>query len=93
MGSTCGEAREGQPATLLGRSVHVDASLPAVGTTNVVAYIADWQRAYGVTVLGPAILIVDPYTNKGSVLTYSERRIGGALLDSCAVKAIRCGTT
>jgi len=87
------EAREAQPATLLGRPVHVDPNLPAVGGTNVVAYIGDWQRAYGVTVLGGAILIVDPYTAKGSVLTYSERRIGGALLDSCAVKAVRCGTT
>lgn len=87
------EAREGQPATLLGRPVHVDPNLPAVGTTNVVACIGDWQRAYGVTVLGRAILIVDPYTAKGSVLTYSERRIGGALLDSCAVKAVKCGTT
>lgn len=87
------EPQAGQPALLVGRPVHIDVNLPAVSGTNVVAYIGDWQRAYGVTVLGQAIFIVDPYTSKGSVLTYSERRIGGALLDSCALKAVKCGTT
>jgi HK97 family phage major capsid protein len=61
--------------------------------TNLTAFCGDFRRGYGIILPGAPVLLQDPYTSKGSVLIYSERRVGGALLDSNAIRAIKCGTT
>ncbi len=79
----------GQPATFLGLPVHEDANLEAPATGSRSVLVGGFQRAYVITDIGRMTFVRDTVTKKGYTLFYFERRVGGALLDSNAVKALR----
>jgi HK97 family phage major capsid protein len=80
----------GLPMTLLGKAVMIDPTLPAATTANSYSiWLGNWQRAYCVVNYGSPIMIRDDVTSKGNVLIYSEQRVGGNVLDSSALKAIK----
>ncbi len=62
-------------------------SAPATGSRSVL--VGGFQRAYVITDIGRMTFVRDTVTKKGYTLFYFERRVGGALLDSNAVKALR----
>lgn len=83
-----------QPPTLLGKPVYIDPCLPAATTADAYSvFLGDWQRAYTVVRYGRPILVRDEVTVKGHVLLYAEQRVGGNLVDSSAVKAIKTAAT
>ncbi len=81
----------GDPPMLLGRPLLECADLPEPGAGAFPILLGDWKRAYVVTdLIGSARMVVDPYTSKGNLIVEIARRVGGAVLDSCAVKALKC---
>jgi HK97 family phage major capsid protein len=79
-----------QPPSLFGKPVYIDPCLPAATTGNAYSvWIGDFSRAYVIVRYGRPILIRDDVTSKGNVLLYSEQRVGGNLVDSSALKAIK----
>jgi HK97 family phage major capsid protein len=79
-----------QPPTLFGKPVYVDPNLPAATTGNALSvWLGDFRRGYVVVRYGRPVLIRDDVTVKGQVLLYSEQRVGGNLVDSSALKAIK----
>lgn len=81
----------GDPPTLLGRPLLECADLAEPGAGAFPVLLADWKRAYVVTdLIGSARMVVDPYTSKGNLIVEIARRVGGATLDSCAIKALKC---
>lgn len=81
-------AAAGQPPTMLGVPVYEDVNLPAPGAASNSVLCGDFLSGYTVTDIGNPILIRDPLTSKGNTLFYVERRIGGAVTDSNAIKVL-----
>lgn len=81
----------GAPDTLLGVPVGLDVNMPnTVASTNAVIAVADWTKAYAVVDVGPQMMLRDPLTSKGNTLFYAERRVGGNVVDSNAIKILVC---
>jgi len=78
----------GMPNTLLGIPTFIDVNMPTIASAAGVIAVADWQKFYGVMDVGPTMMLRDPYTNKGSVLFYTERRTGGGIIDFNAGKIL-----
>ncbi len=79
---------EGQPDRLLGRPVYEDANVPAMGSGNAPVWVGDFQRAYCIVDIGQSWVVRDEVTSKGNVLLWTAKRLGGALIDSHAVKTL-----
>src|SRR5574341_856245 len=78
----------GSPNTLLGLPTHIDVNMPTIASAAAVVAVADWLKFYAVADIGKTSLIRDPYTSKGNVLFYSEKRVGGGVVDSNAGKLL-----
>jgi HK97 family phage major capsid protein len=75
---------------LFGKPVYVDPTLPAPTTADAYSiWLGSWPRAYTVVYYGAPILVRDDVTAKGQIILYSERRVGGNITDSSALKAIK----
>jgi HK97 family phage major capsid protein len=72
--------------------VYEDANL-TVGASSLSVFFGDWKRFYTAILPGTPKLIRDDVTAKGSVLFYYERRCGGQVINSEAVKALKLATT
>jgi HK97 family phage major capsid protein len=83
---------EGEPSTLLGRPVEIDENMPAVAADAVPIIFGDWRRGYQITDRLGMRLLRDPYTAKPWVLFYATKRVGGAAIDTRALKLLRVGT-
>jgi HK97 family phage major capsid protein len=78
----------GVPPTLLGLPVVLDVNMPTIAAGTYPVAVADWRKFYAVVDIGRPTILRDPYTTKGSVLFYSERRVGGGVVDSNAGKVL-----
>lgn len=79
----------GQPDSLLGYPVRLDVNMPStVASANAVIAFGDWQKGYAVVDIGTMTMLRDPLTSKGNTLFYAEKRIGGAVVDSNALKIL-----
>lgn len=83
------DAREGQPATLLGFPVELDEEMPDITTGSLSIAFGDMAQAYLVVEKPGARFLRDPFTSKPNVLMYAYRRIGGSLQNGEAVKLLR----
>jgi HK97 family phage major capsid protein len=78
-----------QPQTLLGhRVIEVDA-MPDVAADSLSIAFGNFQAGYLVTQRAETTVLKDPYSNKPYVHFYATRRVGGAVLDSRAIKLMR----
>jgi HK97 family phage major capsid protein len=78
-----------QPQTLLGyRVVEADA-MPDVGTDSLSIAFGNFQAGYLIAQRRETVVLKDPYSNKPYVHFYATRRVGGAVLDSRAIKLMR----
>jgi HK97 family phage major capsid protein len=81
--------KDGQPSTLLGAPVYEDANMPKPDADSLSILVGDFKAAYHIVDVGSPTLIRDNVTDKGRTKFYVARRVGGALVDSCAIKALQ----
>lgn len=81
---------DGTPGRLLGYPVEIDEDMSDVGSNAFPVAFGDWQRGYIITDRAGLRLLRDPYTNKPYVMFYATKRVGGGLLDSNAIKVLKC---
>jgi HK97 family phage major capsid protein len=80
---------ENQPPLLLGYPVEFAEDLPDVGAGNFPIMFGDLSAAYQVVDRLGIRVLRDPYTQKGWVLFYSTMRVGGAVVNSEALKLLK----
>jgi HK97 family phage major capsid protein len=84
---------DGQPATLLGYPVVEVDAMPDIGANALAIAFGQFSSAYLVAERGETAVLRDPYSSKPFVHFYSTRRVGGALVNSEAVKLLRFATS
>lgn len=81
----------GQPATLLGFPVYEVSDMPDLAANALPIAFGDWKRGYALDEHQAGLrVIIDQVTNKPYVGFYSLRRLGGNVLDSNAIKIVKC---
>ncbi|MGQ5702743.1 phage major capsid protein [Sandaracinobacteroides sp. A072] len=80
---------EGEPATLLGYPVIESDAMPDIAANALSIAFGQFRSAYVIAERGETAVLRDPYSNKPFVHFYATRRVGGALVNSEAVKLMR----
>lgn len=83
----------GQPALLLGYATVDNEDMPDIGAGTVPIAIGDWQRGYYIVDRMGVRMLRDPFTNKPYVGFYTTKRVGGMLVDSQAIKLVKCSAS
>lgn len=84
---------EGQASTLLGYPVIEVDAMPDIGANSLSVGFGQFRSAYVVAERGETAVLRDPYSNKPFVHFYATRRVGGALVNSEALKLMRFSAT
>lgn len=84
--------QEGVPNRLLGYPIRLAEDMPALAADVVGALFGDFKQAYNITDRTGLAVLRDPYSTPGYVRWYVRRRVGGALTNPEAVKALVMGT-
>jgi HK97 family phage major capsid protein len=84
---------DGQAATLLGYPVIEVDAMPDIGANSLSIGFGQFRSAYVVAERGETAVLRDPYSNKPFVHFYATRRVGGALVNSEALKLMRFSAT
>jgi HK97 family phage major capsid protein len=80
----------GTPSTLLGYPVYEAEDMPAVGTNAYPVAFGNFKAGYTIADRVGLSVLRDPYSNKPYVSFYTRKRLGGAVVDSSAIKLIKC---
>ena len=84
----------GQPSTLFGLPVIESAAMPDLGANKFPIALGDFSQAYAVDSHQAGLrVIVDNISTKGSTSFYTWKRCGGSVLNTNAIKLIKCATT
>lgn len=83
-------AQAGQPSTLFGYPVVTCEDMPSVGANKYPVVFGDFARAFWIVDRVGIRVLRDPYSNKPYVGFYATKRVGTMLVDSCAVKFLKC---
>lgn len=78
-----------QVATILGKPVHTDDNMDAVGAGKFPIAFGDFNRAYLVVDRAGIRVLRDPFTSKPNVLFYTTKRVGGGLVNFEALKLLK----
>jgi len=70
----------------------MDSSPTATGT-NCVILFGDFKRAFQIVDRTGVTMLRDPYTNPGSVMFYTRKRVGSMVLDAGAMKVVSVSKT
>lgn len=84
---------EGQPATLLGYPVIEAEDMPDVGTDSLSIAFGNFTHGYVIAERMGTRLLRDPFSNKPFVHFYATRRVGGAVINSEAIKLMKFGVS
>jgi HK97 family phage major capsid protein len=79
----------GQPATLLGYPVVEAADMPDISANSLSVAFGNFQAGYVVADRGETAILRDPFSNKPYVHFYATKRIGGAVVNSEAIKLLK----
>jgi HK97 family phage major capsid protein len=82
-----------QPSMLLGYDVIEAEAMPALGSNTTPIAFADWQSAYLIVDRAGVRMTLDEITTPGFVKFYVRKRVGGLLLNSDAIKVMKCATS
>jgi HK97 family phage major capsid protein len=82
----------GQPALLLGFPVIEATDLPDIAANSLSVAFGNFREAYCVVDHVAMRILRDPFTQKGWVLFYATKRVGGGLVKCEALKLIRFST-
>lgn len=77
------------PATLLGYPVVEADAMPDVATDSLSIAFGNFQAGYLIAQRRETLVLRDPYSNKPFVHFYATRRVGGAVVDSRAIKLMK----
>jgi HK97 family phage major capsid protein len=83
---------EGQPQTILGYQAVEAADMPDVATNTFPIAFGNFERGYLIVDRMMTRLLRDPFTNKPYVHFYATKRVGGAVIDSEAIKVLATRT-
>jgi HK97 family phage major capsid protein len=83
----------GQPDRLLGYPVEIDEDMSDIGTNAYPIAFGDWKRGYLIADRVGIRILRDNLTNKPFVHFYATKRVGGGLLDSNAIKLLKCASS
>ncbi|MBC7522044.1 MAG: phage major capsid protein [Sandarakinorhabdus sp.] len=78
-----------QPATLLGYPVIEVAAMPDVAVDSLSIAFGNFQAGYLIVQRRETAVLRDPFSNKPYVNFYATRRVGGAVVDSRAIKLMK----
>ncbi len=84
---------DGQASTLLGYPVVEVDAMPDIGANSLSIGFGQFRSAYVIADRGETGVLRDPYSNKPFVHFYATRRVGGALVNSEALKLMRFSAT
>lgn len=73
---------------LFGYGIVINEDMDSVGADTFPIMFGDFSRAFQIIDRVGVSLLRDPYTNPGSVMFYTRKRVGSMLLDVSAVKAV-----
>lgn len=79
----------GEPDRLLGHPVVLSENVPTIAANALAIYFGDLEAAYTIVRMPGLRLLRDPYSTKGYVGFYAYQRVGGGLVDSSAIKAVK----
>jgi HK97 family phage major capsid protein len=79
----------GQPNTFNGYPVELDDNVDSIGAGKFPIYFGNFKRAYLIIDRQGIRVIRDNLTEKGRVLFYTTKRVGGGLVMSEALKALK----
>ncbi len=78
-----------QPSTLLGYPVIDAEAMPDVGVGSLSIAFGNFKAGYLITERNTTGILRDPFTNKPYVSFYAVRRVGGAVINSEAIKLMK----
>lgn len=79
----------GQPDTLLGYGITEAEDMPTKAADSLSIAFGDFKRGYLIVDRIGTQVLRDPYTNKPYVGFYVRKRVGGAVVDSNAIKLLK----
>ena len=79
----------GQPNVLLGYPVIEAEDMPDVGADSLSIAFGNFKAAYLIAERAETSIIRDPYSNKPFVHFYATKRVGGAVMNSEAIKLMK----
>ena len=79
----------GQPATLLGYPVIEAEDMPDVAADSLSIAFGNFAHGYVIAERNETSILRDPFTNKPFVHFYAVKRIGGAVMNSEAIKLMK----
>ncbi len=79
----------GQPGTLLGYPVIEAEDMPAVAADSLSIAFGNFGAGYVIADRGETTILRDPYSNKPFVHFYANKRVGGAVVNSEAIKLMK----
>ena len=80
----------GVPNLLLGFPCVYNHDMPGVGANALCVAFGDFREAYTIVDRAAIFVLRDPFTNKPYVNFYATKRVGGMILNSEAVKFVKC---
>lgn len=80
---------QGQPGLLLGYPVVEAEDMPAIAADSLSIAFGNFRAAYVIADRGETSVLRDPYSNKPFVHFYASKRVGGALVNSNAIKLMK----
>ncbi|MBA4753079.1 MAG: phage major capsid protein [Sphingopyxis sp.] len=80
---------EGQAATLLGYPVVEAEDMPDVAANSLSIAFGNFRAGYLIADRGETRILRDPFSNKPFVHFYATKRVGGAIIDSQAIKLMK----
>ena len=78
-----------QPATLLGYPVIEADAMPDIAADSLSIAFGNFQAGYLVAQRRETVVLRDPFSNKPFVHFYATKRVGGAVVDSRAIKLLK----
>lgn len=79
----------GQPSSLLGYGIAENEEMPDIASATTPISFGNFKRGYYILDRMGTRMLRDPYTNKPYVGFYTTKRVGGMLVDSCAIKVLK----
>lgn len=80
---------DGAPASILGYPVIEAEDMPDVAASSLSIAFGNFERGYVISERLGTRILRDPYSNKPFVHFYATRRVGGAVVNSEAIKFLR----
>lgn len=81
----------GVPATMLGRPVYLDESMPVVAASAKSVAYGDFSQAYLIADRVGVSVLLDPYSLTGFLKVKARKRVGGIAKDTNAVRVLQIG--